>query len=65
MYDVNKFYNRQINSTVRDYTGERDMCIEETRNQGSRLSRKKECYNQRQRGKAVEKLLFFQHGGCY
>lgn len=55
--DVNKFYNRQINSTVRDYTGERAMYMGETRNQGSRLSRKKECYNQRQRGKGILKWL--------
>lgn len=40
MCDVSKFCNRQINSTIRYYTGGRDMCIEETRNQGSRLSRK-------------------------
>lgn len=55
MCDVSKFCNRQINSTMRYYTGGREMCIEETRNQGSRLSRKKECYNQRQRGKGVLK----------
>lgn len=56
MCDVSKFCNRQINSTIRYYTGGRDMCIEETGNQNPREQTfKKECYNQRQRGKGVLK----------
>ena len=37
------------------------MCVEETRNQRRRLARKKECYNQRQRGKGV--LKWFKTAG--